>query len=129
MAQGAWQTTNFTPWMSRLVAGLPRAGAAGILLQVLALTVAVLPAALGRITSLPTSDDVVTHALVGGIIVSRFGLWLFDLCVSQIMQEAIPAHELGVPLFTLPLMLSLHSSLCALKRKERIRQQKCMIWM
>lgn len=34
--------------------------------------------------------------LIAGVITSRFGLWLFDLSVSQIMQETVPEHERGV---------------------------------
>ena len=40
-------------------------------------------------------DTLITHALVGGLIVSRFGLWLFDLCVSQLLQDEIISKELG----------------------------------
>lgn len=34
--------------------------------------------------------------LIAGVITSRFALWLFDLSVSQIMQETVPERERGV---------------------------------
>jgi iron-regulated transporter 1 len=36
-----------------------------------------------------------TYTLVGGLIVSRFGLWTFDLAVAQMLQERVPDGELG----------------------------------
>ncbi|CAM6128922.1 unnamed protein product [Calypogeia fissa] len=34
--------------------------------------------------------------LIAGVAASRFGLWMFDLAVTQLMQEAIPEHQRGV---------------------------------
>ncbi|KAI5058958.1 hypothetical protein GOP47_0025277 [Adiantum capillus-veneris] len=34
--------------------------------------------------------------LMGGVAVSRFGLWMFDLAVLQLMQESTPEHERGI---------------------------------
>lgn len=36
-----------------------------------------------------------TWLLLGGIASSRFGLWGFDLAVSQIMQETVTAVKVG----------------------------------
>ena len=33
--------------------------------------------------------------LLGGLVASRFGLWLFDLAVSQMLQEWVTPEELG----------------------------------
>nr|CAD7200590.1 unnamed protein product [Timema douglasi] len=35
-------------------------------------------------------------ALLGGIVVSRFGLWLADITITQIMQEEIEENKRGV---------------------------------
>lgn len=34
--------------------------------------------------------------LIAGVATSRFGLWMFDLAVTQLMQESIPEHQRGV---------------------------------
>ena len=38
------------------------------------------------------------HVLAAGLVASRFGLWAFDLAVSQMLQERVPNEQLGVPL-------------------------------
>ena len=43
-----------------------------------------------------------TSALVGALVVSRFGLWTFDLAVSQLLQERVPDAELGMALCVCP---------------------------
>ena len=58
------------------------------------LLVAVTPlclAQLGRQLSVPIVD----HVLLAGLITSRFGLWLFDLSVCQMLQEWVAVEELG----------------------------------
>ena len=30
------------------------------------------------------------HVLAAGLVASRFGLWAFDLAVSQMLQERVP---------------------------------------
>lgn len=35
------------------------------------------------------------YVLLLGLVLSRFGLWLFDLAVSQLQQELVPETELG----------------------------------
>lgn len=34
--------------------------------------------------------------LISGVAASRLGLWLFDLSVTQLMQESVPVAERGV---------------------------------
>ena len=36
-----------------------------------------------------------SHILLGGLVASRFGLWLFDLAVSQMLQDWVPAEDIG----------------------------------
>ena len=38
---------------------------------------------------------VLPHVLAGGLVLSRFGLWLFDLSVGQMLQERVPGLEMG----------------------------------
>ena len=55
---------------------------------------AVLPVWLGQLGArLPAST--ISHVLLGGLVASRFGLWLFDLSVSQMLQEWIPDEDIG----------------------------------
>lgn len=35
------------------------------------------------------------YVLLLGLVASRFGLWLFDLAVTQLQQESVPEAELG----------------------------------
>ncbi len=37
------------------------------------------------------------YVLLSGLVASRFGLWLFDLAVTQLQQELVPDTELGEP--------------------------------
>ena len=66
----------------------------GIIQQLLSLLVAVTPALWDRFVSRLT-DDIITYSLVCGLAASRFGLWTFDLAVSQRLQTDIAEHELG----------------------------------
>lgn len=47
------------------------------------------------IGGLPYSHFPVLYVLLSGLVASRFGLWLFDLAVSQLQQELVPDNELG----------------------------------
>lgn len=38
---------------------------------------------------------VATHVLVSGVAASRWGLWTFDLAVSQLLQERVPDDQLS----------------------------------
>ena len=37
------------------------------------------------------------HVLAAGLVASRFGLWSFDLAVSQMLQERVPNELIGTP--------------------------------
>ncbi len=68
-----------------------------ITLQWVCLAVAVAPhiwsLLLGR-AALPAV--MIQCMLIGGLVASRFGLWAFDLAVSQAMQEQVAHQQLGV---------------------------------
>jgi hypothetical protein len=34
--------------------------------------------------------------LIGGVLASQTGLWVFNLCVAQLQQETVPDHARGV---------------------------------
>ncbi len=66
----------------------------GKLLPYISLVIAVVPVWLTQLGArLPASTT--SHVLLGGLVVSRFGLWLFDLSVSQMLQEWVPAEDIG----------------------------------
>ena len=73
------------PWMRRRL-GTGGAGRAGVLLQLFALTPAVASLWWGG----GGRGAVALAPLMVGVVVSRAGLWLFDLSVSQIFQETVP---------------------------------------
>lgn len=75
-------------------AGLLKTGMRGIWLQFLCLAGAVVPAVLAY-WHWPIPNVVVTYAVVSGVVLSRFGLWLFDMAVNQLLQEWVPDDELG----------------------------------
>lgn len=77
-----------------MLAGLKTAGLVGIWWQAVALILAVAPVWLTQLGArLPESTT--SHTLLMGLVASRFGLWLFDLSVSQMLQEWIPADDIG----------------------------------
>lgn len=47
------------------------------------------------IVSVCVRSAAATHVLAVGLVASRFGLWTFDLCVSQLLQERVATLELG----------------------------------
>lgn len=51
-------------------------------------------------TALPTSSKSFSYISIGlllaGIVTSRLGLWLSDLTISQLFQEAVPEQERGI---------------------------------
>ncbi len=66
----------------------------GIWWQAISLVLAVAPVWLAQLGAhMPASTT--SHILLGGLVASRFGLWLFDLAVSQILQEWVPAEDVG----------------------------------
>lgn len=70
--------------------GLARTGGIAIWLQLTCLTVGVAPTLF-----LTTSRQMGTLLLTWALVCSRLGLWLFDLCVSQMLQEWVPQDQLG----------------------------------
>jgi iron-regulated transporter 1 len=75
-------------------AGLKATGVLGIWWQAISLVIAVVPVWLTQLGArLPASTT--SHVLLGGLVASRFGLWLFDLSVSQMLQEWVPAEDIG----------------------------------
>ncbi len=75
-------------------AGLKVTGVLGIWWQATSLVIAVVPVWLTQLGArLPASTT--SHVLLGGLVASRFGLWLFDLSVSQMLQEWVPAEDIG----------------------------------
>ncbi|KAL0018471.1 hypothetical protein WJX77_004008 [Trebouxia sp. C0004] len=75
--------------------GLKATGVLGIWWQAISLVIAVVPVWLTQLGAhLPAST--ISHVLLGGLVASRFGLWLFDLSVSQMLQEWVPAEDIGV---------------------------------
>ena len=80
--------------LSAMLAGLKTTGLMGIWWQAIALILAVMPVWLTQLGArLPESST--SHTLLMGLVASRFGLWLFDLSVSQMLQEWIPASDIG----------------------------------
>ena len=75
-------------------AGLKATGVLGIWWQAISLVIAVAPVWLTQLGArLPASTT--SHVLLGGLVASRFGLWLFDLSISQMLQEWVPAEDIG----------------------------------
>ncbi|KAL3139042.1 hypothetical protein ABBQ32_005843 [Trebouxia sp. C0010 RCD-2024] len=76
------------------VADLKSTGLMGVWWQATALILAVAPVWLTQLGArLPESTT--SNILLTGLVASRFGLWLFDLSVSQMLQEWIPADDIG----------------------------------
>ena len=107
------QTLTVTPTPQRPkpepCTGVAAAGTAGIWMQTAALWAGVAPSlALAAGWRVPAS--VTTYGLVGGLVVSRVGLWTFDLAVSQLLQERVPDGELGAEQCVLCCCMSLADS-------------------
>lgn len=71
------------------VAGLEMAGIMGICCQLTCLVGAIFP------VLLLGDDAAAMHILAVCLVWSRLGLWTFDLAVSQMLQERVPAQEIG----------------------------------
>ena len=74
--------------------GMDRVGFIGIWAQLGCLAVAVVP------TFLPIAwawHAGVWHArlLLAGVVLSRWGLWTFDLAITQMLQERVASSQLG----------------------------------
>ena len=68
----------------------------GIWCQTLALWAGITPSLLLK-GGWALPNALITYSLVGGLVISRFGLWTFDLAVSQLLQEWVADSELGAP--------------------------------
>ncbi|KAK9813728.1 hypothetical protein WJX73_005513 [Symbiochloris irregularis] len=90
---GVASTFSF-PWLHSRI-GLDATGLLGIVSQLVCLVVAVVPAALGH-ASARLDTVAATYLLACGLALSRFGLWTFDLAVSQRLQADVASNELGV---------------------------------
>jgi iron-regulated transporter 1 len=82
--------------------GLIITGAAAIWTQLLCLVLAATPAIIisllnrqGTEQESNTPSVLAIRLLVVGLILSRFGLWGFDLAVNQILQETVSSANLG----------------------------------
>ena len=107
---GLSATLVFTPLQSRM--GLKVTGGLGISWQLGCLAVGVLPVVLqhqqhvgvwggsssssgSSVSSSSRGQLVVLLVMLCGLVLSRMGLWLFDLAVTQMQQDTTAAHELG----------------------------------
>ena len=91
---GILATVTFPP-LHRCV-GLVATGALSIWLQLACLLAAVLPAVAGAaLGPAAVSPQVCVYALVWGLVLSRFGLWSFDLAANQLIQESADPSALG----------------------------------
>ncbi|KZF24339.1 hypothetical protein L228DRAFT_245261 [Xylona heveae TC161] len=80
--------------MARL--GPTRAGLWGINWQLIWVGLAAAAASLsGAGSHGATASSLAAAGLVGGVIVSRVGLWAFDLCVQMIVQEEVEPENRG----------------------------------
>jgi iron-regulated transporter 1 len=87
-ASGLAATAAF-PRVAR-AAPLARIAAVAVAMQLTWLLVGVLPTSLAAAPSAP-----LLRLLMASLALSRFGLWLCDLAVSQLLQDGVPAAELG----------------------------------
>jgi iron-regulated transporter 1 len=87
--------TFLYPWLQKRL-GILTIGMLGICHQLLCLLVAVLPVLLYHM-GLPGgwSQLGLLYCTLTGVALSRTGLWLFDLCVSQLLQDEVEHSELG----------------------------------
>ena len=69
-------------------------GIIGISSQLCCLVLAVSPLLLEHIHTIP-DIIVVIHILTVGLVASRFGLWLFDLTINQMLQERVAKEAIG----------------------------------
>jgi iron-regulated transporter 1 len=99
LAQLAWLLVGVTPvFIAQTFRHTP--AAPGLLHTNSTSTPGVLPASappsglLGAVPSGGLSHHLL-YVLLSGLVASRFGLWLFDLAVTQLQQELVPETELG----------------------------------
>jgi iron-regulated transporter 1 len=87
--------TFLYPWLHKRL-GILTTGLLGMCYQLLMLLVAVLPVLLYQL-GVPGSwsQQALLYCTLAGVALSRTGLWLFDLCVSQLLQDEVGHSELG----------------------------------
>lgn len=90
---GLLATTVFPPLERRL--GLIPTGAASIWMQLACVLCAAAPAVLDVLSPGSIPQTAITLALVWGLVLSRFGLWSFDLAANQVIQELTDPGVLG----------------------------------
>lgn len=89
-------STLVFPFLARAL-GLPIVAAAALFFQLACIGAGALPlslSALGLVSALPARDALLL-LLQTGVALSRFGLWLADLAINQMIQESVAPHELG----------------------------------
>ncbi len=89
---GILATITFPPLQRTL--GLVATASLSVWLQLLCLVAAVAPAVLSAV-GVAVSAQARMYALVWGLVLSRFGLWSFDLASNQLIQESVEHGELG----------------------------------
>lgn len=82
------------PWIHKKL-GLGKSAYVGISIQFLSLLIAVAPSLLVKLGVDFGLAFFSIHVLVIGLVVSRFGLWLFDLSISQTIQTTVDPDILG----------------------------------
>ncbi len=75
--------------------GLKAAGCVGISWQLLCLVGGTAPAVLASLGLLQLDGQLLSGVLLGGLVASRCGLWLFDLAVCQLQQDYVEPGQLG----------------------------------
>lgn len=84
---GILATLSLSPMTDKL--GLLWTGTIGVYMQLVCLFIGVVGILLGM-------DAVVsTHLLVVGVVLSRWGLWTFDMIVTQLIQEKVEKENLS----------------------------------
>jgi iron-regulated transporter 1 len=89
---GILATVAFPPLHRRL--GLPATAALSIWLQLACLLAAAAPS-VAAAAGAGVGPRPRLYCLVWGLVLSRFGLWSFDLAANQLIQETADASRLG----------------------------------
>lgn len=89
---GILATLTFPPLHRWL--GLVPVGAAAIWLQLACLVGGAAPA-VAAAAGAPVGNGARVHALVWGLVLSRYGLWTYDLAANQLVQETAEHASLG----------------------------------
>lgn len=76
--------------------GIKGAGVLGISIQLISLVAGVAPSIVMTFMGTIKDAKLMMHCLVWGLIASRFGLWVFDLSVTQTIQTHVDPGRLGI---------------------------------